>query len=266
METKTCNVCGVEKPLSEFHWAPGGKANRCMACSASVTPAEKACLVCGNIKPASAFKKDASKPDLLSKTCCDCLDARTVRDGKKRCRGCLEWKLLDQFNSNGPEAQPYPLCRECRAKKRGGGRRIASDALIASGFKVCPTCGETKLLTEFTIRGDRRRNPYVSECKLCRGKRDRMGVPQRHGLTVEQWEKMLADQGGVCAICGIDEPGGRGQWHIDHDHICCPGMRSCGHCVRGLLCALCNSGVGMMRDTPVFLRRAAEYLEEYHLR
>jgi hypothetical protein len=27
----------------------------------------------------------------------------------------------------------------------------------------------------------------------------------------------------------------------DHDHECCPGRRSCGHCVRGVVCATCNS-------------------------
>lgn len=64
-----------------------------------------------------------------------------------------------------------------------------------------------------------------------------------------------------CGICGTSDPGGR-DFHIDHDHACCaaPGA-SCGQCVRGLLCAACNLGLGMFKDSPALLERAIEYLE-----
>ena len=83
----------------------------------------------------------------------------------------------------------------------------------------------------------------------------------RYNLTVEQYEEMLAAQGGCCAICGKDEPGGTGRWHIDHDHECCDGRkRSCGKCVRGLLCSSCNLGLGRFEDNENLLQRAAAYL------
>ena len=62
-------------------------------------------------------------------------------------------------------------------------------------------------------------------------------------------------QGMQCAICHRTLP-----LVIDHDHACCPGKRSCGRCIRGLLCDLCNRGLGMFKDDPIRLRAAAEYL------
>ena len=32
--------------------------------------------------------------------------------------------------------------------------------------------------------------------------------------------------------------------YVDHDHGCCPGESSCGHCVRGVLCVRCNLIIG----------------------
>lgn len=79
-----------------------------------------------------------------------------------------------------------------------------------------------------------------------------------YGVTQERFEQMLADQNG-CAICHRTEPTDKG-WQVDHDHGCCPGFRSCGECVRGVLCAPCNVGLGAFGDDPERLAAAAAYL------
>lgn len=90
----------------------------------------------------------------------------------------------------------------------------------------------------------------------------RAAAIRHHGLTLAQYEALLDAQGGVCGICEAREPGGHGTWHIDHDHGCCPRKdRSCGRCVRGLLCNGCNLGLGKFRDNTETLRRAIAYLE-----
>ena len=71
--------------------------------------------------------------------------------------------------------------------------------------------------------------------------------------------RRLAAQGGVCAICHTVDTAKR-PWHIDHDHACCPGIRSCGLCVRAILCGHCNTGIGQMRDDPERMISAAEYI------
>ena len=82
------------------------------------------------------------------------------------------------------------------------------------------------------------------------------------GLTGSTYRELLAFQGGKC-VCG----GGSGKrFAVDHDHKCCPGPKSCGACVRGLLCQRCNSTLASYRDDPAKLRALADYLENPPMR
>jgi hypothetical protein len=87
----------------------------------------------------------------------------------------------------------------------------------------------------------------------------------RFGITLEDFVRMLEAQGGVCAICGGVNANGKAL-SVDHDHGCCPGDRSCGACVRGLLCANCNFMLGSGKDDPGRLRAAAAYIESRRVR
>jgi hypothetical protein len=65
-----------------------------------------------------------------------------------------------------------------------------------------------------------------------------------YGLTQDQFDGLLAAQRHACGMC--HEPFEEGQLvHVDHDHACCQRKnRSCGECVRGLLCHTCNIALG----------------------
>ena len=52
------------------------------------------------------------------------------------------------------------------------------------------------------------------------------------GLTLDQWNQKLAEQGFRCDCCGSADPKHKRGWQTDHDH-------STGK-VRGLLCGACN--------------------------
>lgn len=84
----------------------------------------------------------------------------------------------------------------------------------------------------------------------------------RNGITWERYGEMLAAQDGKCAVCRTDKPGGTGRWHIDHNHVCCPGRRSCGKCIRGLLCSTCNGYLIAALESP-HLANAMTYLASY---
>jgi len=81
------------------------------------------------------------------------------------------------------------------------------------------------------------------------------GLKRKYGITLEQYEKLLADQGGVCAVCGGPHVGVGGRYHVDHDHR--TGV------VRGLLCGTCNTGLGQFKDDPVVLEKAISYLKKH---
>ncbi|GGG68638.1 recombination endonuclease VII [Kocuria dechangensis] len=82
---------------------------------------------------------------------------------------------------------------------------------------------------------------------------------RQYGITVEQYLELFVLQGGRCATCHTQEAG-QIRWSIDHDHSCCPKRRSCGRCVRGLLCSPCNFALGHFLDDPATIAAAVGYL------
>jgi hypothetical protein len=84
-----------------------------------------------------------------------------------------------------------------------------------------------------------------------------------YGLSIDQYEEALAAQGDGCAICGRGESQDGLSLSVDHDHTCCPGTKTCGRCIRGLLCRNCNWVLGQMQDDAERLAAAAEYLRSH---
>jgi hypothetical protein len=136
----------------------------------------------------------------------------------------------------------------------------------------CTKCGETKPIDDFyteprnTLRHFRR-----TQCKKC----DYLRVKK---YKEENWEKVSArtlayrrakhrffpqelfdkvfeEQGNVCAICKSPTPGGKGEFHADHNHETSQP--------RGVLCHNCNVALGNFKDNPEILKAAIEYLKKY---
>lgn len=82
------------------------------------------------------------------------------------------------------------------------------------------------------------------------GVRRRKALAQ-YGMSLEDYDKMLRRQDGVCAICKKPPQNGR-NLHVDHCH-------KEGH-VRGLLCFRCNYGLSFFSEEPDRLTRASRYL------
>lgn len=91
--------------------------------------------------------------------------------------------------------------------------------------------------------------------RINRTKRDRE-LWSNYRMSEAEYRTRLAQQDGVCALCGgtetgLDRTGEPKPLSVDHDHGCCPGQRSCGKCTRGLLCRRCNTALGIVESVGI---------------
>jgi hypothetical protein len=85
----------------------------------------------------------------------------------------------------------------------------------------------------------------------------------RYGLTAEQFEAKVFEQGGCCATCPTKDGESVGKTKrlaVDHDH----SIGSRGNAVRGLLCHRCNWVLGILKDDASVLRRLADYVDSWN--
>lgn len=155
-------------------------------------------------------------------------------------------------------------------------------------MKKCSDCRESKPLDEF-YKDKSLRDGFRSRCKECsrahgkayykknkdrihaKDKRYREENPDRvrdsrlrhwYNISLEQYNKMLKEQDYVCAICKRHNIAGK-SLSVDHNHKCCPGKRSCGDCVRALLCFKCNTTLGQFEDDEGYLQETLNYIKKY---
>ncbi len=78
-------------------------------------------------------------------------------------------------------------------------------------------------------------------------------LQRNYGITLDDYQRMLADQDGVCAICDQFVTNKHAPCLlVDHDHR--TGK------IRGLLCAVCNTRLAIIEDEE-FVKRARQYLK-----
>lgn len=146
-------------------------------------------------------------------------------------------------------------------------RRPAPVSADGSG-RLCNACGQVLPWSEFYP--DTQHSGTRGKCKRCiqanarqRYADDNTGwqqakrkyrLAQQFGITVEQYDAMLAAQGGVCALCGDRDATRR--LAVDHDHQM--------GAVRSLLCGPCNLALGQVETLGrEWLWRALRYLDEH---
>ena len=153
-------------------------------------------------------------------------------------------------------------------------RNSGTDVVVitASDLRLCIFCDRHKPLDEFYTN----RHRHKSRCKSCERIRERKWhnskrahikkkdpnrlkiakrreqLRYRFNLTIDEYDKILENQQGKCAICGGGREKQKYKFAVDHCHA--TGK------IRGILCQNCNAGLGLFKDNPQSLTNAITYL------
>ena len=132
----------------------------------------------------------------------------------------------------------------------------------------CPRCVRDLPASSFAASAKQGRQTYCRSCNSAY-KREWLVTNRSKALAARMWslyrlraadfQHLWDVQGGKCALCDmeLDKP------NVDHDHRCCPGDRSCGECVRALVCQKCNMILGLIEsqdDVVKFVERMLAYM------
>lgn len=160
---------------------------------------------------------------------------------EQKCTMCGEVKTLELFSKDaGAKRGVKRICKVCDSERAKKYYRENRESLLEKSKKYH--------LENKGIAPSRQKEYYRN-----------VHLKRTYSMTLDEYNKMLSDQGGVCKICGQLN---QNDWslYVDHDHSCCLGAMSCGKCTRGLLCRKCNTGLANFQDDPELLLRAAAYI------
>ena len=155
----------------------------------------------------------------------------------KRCTCCKEVKELTEFHKhkNKPDGLSY-ICKTCTAIKRKA---------------YYSTHKEKK--AEYQKAHKEEIVAYKKEHYKARGRNSQ--YLRKYNITLQEYDDILASQGGHCACCdAVCNPYGT-RLCVDHDHTT--------NEVRGILCTSCNTVLGYVNDDVETLLRLTAYLVKH---
>lgn len=134
-------------------------------------------------------------------------------------------------------------------------------------MKTCNKCKEEKSLEEFYPRGDVKDGRGYS-CRKCTdayqrewrsaisdypSRQKKYKIKELYGLSEVEYNELTKNG---CDVCES-----RDRLHVDHDHSCCAGRKTCGKCIRGVLCSNCNHAEGQLKSNPELALKLYEYMK-----
>lgn len=178
----------------------------------------KTCRVCGKEREEAQFRQMRSGPARKGQ-------AKELKDECKYCQDnqrTRDWKAKNQAKM-----------AERRVRHRERERQRYDEDLFFRARKV---------------RGTEQAHGRAGAKKRAEIHR-RWRLQKDYGITVEEYDALMAKQGSCCALCGKASK----KLDVDHDH-------DTGK-VRGLLCRACNVALGNLGDSVAGLTRALDYLK-----
>lgn len=186
---------------------------------------------------------------------------KDIKSRHKICAICGINKPFDEYRRDTRTRDGYKgSCKLCLSRTKPGRKiptRRTPEELqldIDSQTKICTKCLQRQPFDNFRLH-DVSPDKKASTCKVCQSYEGREQTLKVYGISVEDYDKMFANQEGVCAICGSASSKRKGDKHLVVDHNHKTGK------VRGLLCIQCNAGLGMFEDDVNIIHNAEVYLQ-----
>lgn len=152
------------------------------------------------------------------------------------------------------------VCSKCKIEKPKS--EFFKSGLYKSGKSKfrgdCKECSK-KDTANWRIKNRSEYNNYAAAWRSKNpGRQHATDIKRHYGLSIENYNKLLAQQNCQCKICGKqhDPSVNRGRLYVDHCHN--------SKKVRGLLCGKCNVALGNMDDDVSLLEKALAYLKSYY--
>lgn len=145
-------------------------------------------------------------------------------------------------------------CKPCFAAYRRG--EAAPDAQHEP--RACEHCGSTYVPKQLKQSAAFCSRACGQEARRLSGRARDLHLRRKYGISAADYDRVLAEQGGGCALCGVrpeDLSAGRYRTYLHVDHCHETGR------IRGLLCPEHNLLLGRFGDSPEMFRRVLEYLE-----
>lgn len=198
---------------------------------------EKPCNKCQTVKHLSDYYNNARSPDGHFHECKECMKARV--------------RLRNQLTPEPPEHKKVRM-KAYRSSPKGKETEAAYRERRREELRT------------YHREWQRQKHGFQPRSRMSDDQRRRnlrnLELKTKYKITLEDYERLFKEQGGVCAIC--DSPPRKTKTTntlaVDHCH-------ETGK-VRALLCHQCNAAIGMAGDCPDRLRKAIAYLEKHRPR
>lgn len=150
------------------------------------------------------------------------------------------------YNHRSRNKTGLHFCRSCQKEKP------EADFYLVSYYKGRPA-RYWKCRSCVSIEHKQKRQSWGPQQKLRNQRYQLKFRLKKFGLTPEDYDRILSEQDGKCAICF----GGNGESLFNLDHCHATGK------VRGLLCDECNWALGHFDDDIPRIQTAIRYLEKW---
>lgn len=211
-----------------------------------------------------------------------------------KCKKCNADKTEDDFYSANNKKGRESTCIDCRNKRKYELRRekrienglliristLKARELLKQHKKFCPRCEKIKDLDEFSTM--KTKSKIASHCKKCnremlneyydteKGKKAANNKYMRnkikyknskllreYGISLDEYNLILENQGGGCAICGRTEEENGKMLAVDHDHVTLKN--------RAILCASCNLVIGFIEKNNLDIEDIKNYINKHKI-